>query len=244
MWWGVVTLFPEMFDAIKLHGITGRAIRSGQIVVECFNPRDYAPLPWRRVDDRPYGGGPGMVLKPEPLAAAIEAAKAAAPGPARVVYLSPQGQVLTQGALPKLLEAQQIIYVAGRYEGVDQRIIDTLVDEEWSIGDYILTGGELAAMVMIDALARLIPGVLGDDSSATQESFSEGLLEYPQYTRPPMFREIPVPEVLQSGDHQAIEAWRKDQALQQTVKKRPDLVARMINQSSDGLSASGVEAEE
>ncbi len=220
----LVTLFPEMFGALLDYGITGRAARQGILEIACFNPRDHARDRHRTVDDRPYGGGPGMVMRPEPLVAAIGAARDWTRN-ARTLYLSPQGRVLDHGAVASLAGAQRdLILVAGRYEGIDERVVELEIDEEWSIGDYVLSGGELPAMVLLDALIRQLPGALGDADSARQDSFVAGLLDCPHYTRPPEYRGLAVPEVLLSGDHGAIEHWRREQALERTRRRRPDLL--------------------
>ena len=221
----VVTLFPEMFGALVDYGVSGRAVRNGLLEIRCFNPRDYTADRHQTVDDRPYGGGPGMVMRPEPLGAAIAEARAWTQG-ARVLYLSPQGRVLRHDAVMEMAGAERdLILIAGRYEGVDERIVALEVDEEWSIGDYVLSGGELPAMVLLDALIRQLPGALGDADSARQDSFVAGLLDCPHYTRPPEYRGLGVPEVLLSGDHGAIERWRRQQAQARTVARRPDLLA-------------------
>ena len=221
----LVTLFPEMFGALLDYGVTGRAVRQGIVEVACFNPRDHACDRHRTVDDRPYGGGPGMVMRPEPLVAAFAAARDWTQD-ARTIYLSPQGRVLDHGAVANLAGAQRdLILVAGRYEGIDERVVELEIDEEWSIGDYVLSGGELPAMVLLDALIRQLPGALGDADSARQDSFAAGLLDCPHYTRPPEYRGLVVPEVLLSGDHGAIEHWRRAQALARTRLRRPDLLA-------------------
>lgn len=220
---GIITLFPEMFNSLKA-GITGRAIENSLIELLTWNPRDFTDDNYRTVDDRPYGGGPGMVMKIEPLAKAVVEAKGQLPD-ARVIYLSPQGKPFLQTDAIAMTERKEIIFVAGRYEGVDERFIERYVDEEWSIGDYVLSGGELAAMVMIDAITRLLPGALGDKDSASQDSFmNEGLLDYPHYTRPELYEGMSVPKVLLSGDHKAIDHWRKEQAVVRTKKRRPELI--------------------
>lgn len=219
----VVTLLPEMFGAARL-GVTGRAFERGQAQLRLWNPRDYTHDVHRTVDDRPYGGGPGMVMKVEPLRAAILDAKRAAPG-SRVAYLSPQGRRFDQQAAAELAGRDGLILVAGRYEGVDERIIARHVDEEWSIGDYVLSGGELAAMVVMDAVIRLLPGVLGHEDSAAQDSYMAGLLDCPHYTRPEEIDGLRVPAVLLSGNHEAIRRWRLKQALGRTWERRPDLLA-------------------
>lgn len=225
MWCGIVTLFPDMFQALQV-GITGRAIKDQLLSIDLWNPRDFTTDKHKTVDDRPYGGGPGMLMMSKPLLGAIHAAKAAAPTKPTVIYLSPQGRTFTQDAAADLLAKQSIVFLAGRYEGVDQRIIDQEIDEEWSIGDYILTGGELAAMVMIDTLTRLIPGAVGDADSVTLDSLTSGLLKYDQYTRPDDFNGTGVPDVLLSGNHQHIERWRLKMSLGKTWLKRPDLLAK------------------
>lgn len=220
---GVVTLFPEMFDAVIDYGITSRAVDQGLLTVECWNPRSFTADRHQTVDDRPYGGGPGMVMKIEPLRAAIRAARAALPG-AKVAYMSPQGRRLDQGGATELAGRERLILVAGRYEGIDERLLQLEVDEEWSLGDYVLSGGELAAMVIIDAVTRLLPGALGDEQSAAQDSFAAGLLDCPHYTRPEDYEGLKVPEVLLSGNHEAIRKWRLKQALGRTHERRPDLL--------------------
>jgi tRNA (guanine37-N1)-methyltransferase len=218
---GVITLFPEIMDALN-YGVVGRAVRNKKIELLTWNPRDYSHDPHGRVDDKPYGGGPGMVMTPQPLVDCIQAARAAMPT-AKVVYLSPQGEMLTQKQLTAHTQTP-LILVAGRYEGIDQRIIDHHVDAQWSIGDYVLSGGEFAALVIIDGITRLIPGVLGDADSAQYDSFMQGLLDHPHYTRPAQYQGRKVPEVLISGDHRAIQRWRTQQALSSTWQKRPELL--------------------
>jgi tRNA (guanine37-N1)-methyltransferase len=225
MWFGVISLFPEMFQVLQ-SGITSRALKERLIQTEIWNPRDFATDKHKSVDDRPYGGGPGMVMMAEPLHAALQAAKAAAPTPPTVIYLSPQGRAFNQDAAVELAAKKSVILLAGRYEGIDERIIQQEVDEEWSIGDYILTGGELAAMVMIDAITRLIPGAVGDENSVSQDSLTTGLLKYPQYTRPETYGAAVVPAVLLSGNHKLIEQWRQKASLGKTWQRRPDLLAK------------------
>ncbi|MBL8508721.1 tRNA (guanosine(37)-N1)-methyltransferase TrmD [Chitinimonas sp. JJ19] len=224
----VVTIFPAMFEAIAQHGVTQRAHEQALFGLQCWNPRDYSTGNYRRVDDRPYGGGPGMVMLPEPLEAAIEDARAAqaAAGAARsrVVYMSPQGAPLTHESVMRLLQEPGLIILAGRYEGIDERVIARQVDEEISIGDYVLSGGELPAMVLIDALVRQLPGVLNDAASAQEDSFVDGLLDCPHYTRPEEYRGMAVPEVLLSGNHAAIRRWRLKQSLGRTWLRRPELL--------------------
>ncbi len=227
----LVTLFPEMVAAVTDYGITGRAIARQLVQVRCFNPRQYAPDKHKTVDDKPYGGGPGMVMMAEPLGQAVEDAKQwiaeQDQRPARVIYLSPQGRRLDQAGVESLGELGNLVLVAGRYEGVDERFIQCYVDEEWSVGDYVLSGGELPAMVMMDALIRLQPGALGDADSALQDSFSDGLLDYPHFTRPEIWQGEPVPQVLMSGHHRQIARWRQTQAIKRTLERRPDLLDRL-----------------
>lgn len=224
MWFGVVTLFPEMFEAIKSHGVTGRAVRNQLIDIQCWSPRDFAHDKHRTVDDRPYGGGPGMLMKVQPLREAIQAARQAADGPAKVIYLSPQGRKMDHAGVEQLAAEQNLILVAGRYEGIDERLIEAEIDEEWSLGDFVLSGGELPAMTMIDAISRLVPGVLGHQNSAQEDSFCDGLLDCPHYTRPEQLDEAVVPEVLLSGNHERIRRWRLKQQLGRTWQRRPDLL--------------------
>lgn len=219
----VVTLFPELVQTLTEHGIPRRAAERGLLRLETWNPRDYTRDRHRTVDDRPYGGGPGMVMRVEPLQAAIQAARQADVA-APVIYLSPQGRRLDQAGVSELARRPRLILVAGRYEGIDERLIEAEVDEEWSIGDYVLSGGELAAMVLADAVTRLLPGALGDADSAGQDSFMEGLLDYPHYTRPEEVAGRRVPEVLLGGNHAEIERWRRQQALGRTRERRPDLL--------------------
>ena len=220
----VVTLFPEMVQSMSGYGIAGRALERGIITLATWNPRDYTLDRHRTVDDRPYGGGPGMVMKLEPLRAAIRAARAAAGSAARVLYLSPQGRRLDQAGVGELAQRSGLILVAGRYEGIDERVVESEIDAEWSIGDYVLSGGELPALVLIDAVTRLLPGALGDAESAQQDSFMEGLLDYPHYTRPEVLEGQSVPTVLLGGDHAAIHRWRRKQALGRTWLRRPELL--------------------
>ncbi|MCG9695956.1 tRNA (guanosine(37)-N1)-methyltransferase TrmD [Shewanella sp. Isolate11] len=223
MWLGVVTLFPEMFRAVTDFGVTGRAVSNGLLELQTWNPRDFTHDKHRTVDDRPYGGGPGMLMMVQPLRDAIHAAKAAAGDKAKVIYLSPQGRKLTQQGVEELAKSERLILVCGRYEGIDERIIQTEVDEEWSIGDYVLSGGELPAMTLIDSVSRLVPGVLGKQASAEQDSFSDGLLDCPHYTRPESLDGIDVPDVLLSGNHEHIRRWRLQQSLGRTLLRRPEL---------------------
>lgn len=219
----VVTLFPDWLNSLRELGVTGRALAEGRVELKCWNPREYAEGVHRSVDDRPYGGGPGMVMRPEPLARAIEAARGD-DDEVKVGYLSPQGRLLDQEAVIEMTRRSRLILVCGRYEGVDERVIETLVDEEWSIGDYVLSGGEPAAAVIIDAVVRQLPGVLGHDQSAALDSFAGGLLDCPHYTRPEVWRDRKVPEVLLSGDHARIERWRRARALARTRDRRPELL--------------------
>lgn len=259
----IVTLFPEMFAALTDYGISGRAVRQGSIEIRCWNPREFTADVHQTVDDRPYGGGPGMVMMFEPLSQAITAAKAwvqsgAAEVAARaaeeqenrqgtenrqslesaakvkvkesqaskVVYLSPQGQLLNQAGVQAFSQLSGLVLVAGRYEGIDERLMATLIDEEWSIGDFVLSGGELPAMVLMDAVIRQLPGVLGHKDSAQEDSFADGLLDHPHYTRPELIQGLPVPKVLLSGDHKKISRWRMQQSLGRTWQRRPDLMAQ------------------
>jgi tRNA (guanine37-N1)-methyltransferase len=229
---GVVTLFPEMLKAVTEHGITARAVDNALVSVQGWNPRDYATDRHRSVDDRPYGGGPGMVMMVEPLRSAIRAAREAL-APCTTIYLSPQGRRLDQPAVRSLAERGNLALVAGRYEGIDQRLIDTEVDEQWSVGDYVLSGGELPAMILIDALVRLLPGALGDADSAEQDSFSDGLLDCDHYTRPELIDGRRVPAVLMSGNHAKIARWRRQQSLGKTWLRRPDLLQGMVLSKTD-----------
>ncbi len=220
---GVVTLFPQMFCAIAEHGVTRKAIECGLLKLDTFNPRDYTTDHYRSVDDRPYGGGPGMVMMAGPVRAAIRVAKQALPD-AGVIYMSPQGRPMKQQDVIAFAERDALIFLAGRYEGIDERVIEQDVDEQWSVGDYVLSGGELPAMIMIDAITRCIPGVLGNAGSALADSFYYGMLDYPHYTRPENADGQGVPAVLLSGHHEAIRKWRLQQALGRTWKHRPDLL--------------------
>lgn len=224
LWLGVISLFPEMFDAITQQGVISRAIKNGTIEFNAWNPRDFAHDRHSTVDDRPYGGGPGMLMMVQPLTDAIHAAKAAAGEGAKVIYLSPQGKKLDQGGVKQLAENKKMILVAGRYEGIDERVIQSEIDEEWSIGDFVLSGGELPAMTLIDSVSRMIPGVLGHELSAEQDSFADGLLDCPHYTRPEVLDGKRVPEVLLSGNHAKIRQWRLKQSLGRTWLRRPDLI--------------------
>jgi tRNA (guanine37-N1)-methyltransferase len=222
----VISIFPAMFEAITGYGIPGRAIKNGLLQLRVWNPRDYTTDNYRSVDDRPYGGGPGMVMMAEPLAKTIAAARAEQPR-AKVIYLSPQGRTLDHAAVKEFASRAGLILLAGRYEGVDERVLESAVDEERSIGDYVLSGGELPAMVLIDAVARQLPGALGDEGSAAQDSFVAGLLDCPHYTRPEVYAGERVPEVLLSGDHEKIRRWRLKQMLGRTWLRRPDLLEQL-----------------
>lgn len=224
MRFGVVTLFPDLVEGALEHGVIGRAKEKGLLQMQLFNPRDWTTDRHRTVDDRPFGGGPGMVMKPEPLSAAIRAGREAMPQ-ATVVYLSPQGRRFDQSLARRWQEMGSLILVAGRYEGIDERVISQQVDEEVSLGDFVLSGGEFAALAIIDAVTRLAPGVLGDPLSAEEDSFGDdGLLDCPHYTRPEVFEDLSVPAVLMSGDHKAIGRWRRQQSLARTWGRRPDLL--------------------
>ncbi len=220
----VLTLFPEMFESPLSYSIVKRAQDQGIVEIALTNIRDFAIGEYRKVDDKPYGGGPGMVMMPGPVFDCFEHVRSLSAQPGRVILLTPQGVPFTQAKAAELSEQERLIFIAGRYEGFDERIRVGLDAEQISIGDYVLNGGELAAMVVIDAVVRLLPGALGDDDSAKDDSFSDGLLEYPQYTRPEVFRDMRVPEILLSGDHGKIAQWRRDQALERTRKLRPDLL--------------------
>ncbi len=221
---GVVSIFPEMFATLSCGGITARALQKQLFNLSIWNPRDFTDNKHNRVDDRPYGGGPGMVLQVQPLRKAINSARKKLGHGTKVIYLSPQGQRLDQAGVQTLLSYQNMILVAGRYEGIDERVIEQDIDELWSIGDYVLSGGELAAMVIIDALVRQLPGALGDEQSAKEDSFSSGLLDYPAYTRPEEIDGQKVPAVLLSGNHAEIANWRQQQALERTKLLHPELL--------------------
>lgn len=231
----IITLFPALFEILRGLGVTGRALDGEQAELRVWNPRDYTRDVHRTVDDRPYGGGPGMLMRYEPLAAVLRDARGAAPG-SPVVYLSPQGRPLDQRAVAKMAARSGLILIAGRYEGIDERLIQRHVDEEWSIGDYVLSGGELAAMVLMDAVIRLLPGVLGDADSAQQDSHVDGLLDCPHYTRPEEIDGLRVPAVLLGGNHAAIRRWRLQQALGRTWQRRPELLRqRVLSVEEQGL---------
>lgn len=223
----VVTIFPEMVRTIAQFGVVGRAVERELIRLDCQNPRDFTLDAHRTIDDRPYGGGPGMVMKYEPAAAAIAAAKAKLPAGSPVVCMSPQGAVFDQAMAQRFARLPGMILLAGRYEGIDERLIESQVDEELSLGDFVISGGEIAAMAVIDAVARLLPGVLGDEASASQDSFVDGLLDHPHYTRPEEIDGRRVPAVLLSGDHARIAKWRYQQALGRSFERRPDLVEKL-----------------
>ncbi|MEW6264721.1 MAG: tRNA (guanosine(37)-N1)-methyltransferase TrmD [Thermodesulfobacteriota bacterium] len=223
----LVTLFPDIFDSFLRESLIGKALAKKAFEVQVIGIRDFTTDRHRTADDRPFGGGPGMVLKPEPLAGAIRQALAASPpGRSRVLLLSPSGRTLTQALVENLAGYDHLVLVCGRYEGVDERVVQTLIDEELSLGDYILSGGEVPAMAVVEAVARLLPGVVGKEESIQEETFQSGILEYPHYTRPRVFQGLAVPETLLSGDHAAIKAWRLDQAVRRTAARRPDLLAR------------------
>lgn len=232
----LISLFPEMFTALTDYGISGRAVDQGLVELANFNPRDYTDDRHKTVDDRPYGGGPGMVMMVEPLRRAIAAAREWVADRALVVYLSPQGRVLDQPSVNGFAQRQSVILIAGRYEGIDERLIEAEVDEEWSIGDYVLSGGELPAMVLVDALIRQLPGALGHNESAQQDSFTNGLLDCPHYTRPENYQGRVVPEVLLSGNHENIRRWRLQQSLRRTQQRRPELLDRLpLDQEQQAL---------
>jgi len=219
----VITLFPELVQAVIQHGVVGRAADNKLLTLKLWNPRDFTKDKHRTVDDRPYGGGPGMLMKVEPLQACISAVRLQSPD-AKLVYLSPQGKLIRQKLINEVVQWQNLILLCGRYEGIDERILQQEVDEEWSIGDYVISGGELAAMVCIDAITRQIPGALGHHDSAELDSFSAGLLDCPHYTRPEIINGLKVPEVLLNGNHKLIQDWRDKMALGKTWKNRPDLL--------------------
>lgn len=230
----VITLFPELVTSVAQSGVTGRAVTRGIMTLNCINPRDYATDVHKTVDDRPYGGGPGMVMRSDCLLQAITDAKQLNSG--KVLYLSPQGQVLTQTLAKELAQSSGLILLCGRYEGIDERVIELTVDMECSIGDYVLSGGELGAMVVIDAITRLLPNALGHTESAEQDSFSDGLLDCPHYTRPEVVQGLSIPEVLKSGNHAAIARWRRKQSLGRTWQRRPDLLKqKTLSQADEDL---------
>jgi len=231
----ILTLFPEMFEGPFGASIIHRAREAGRVEIAITNIRDFAPDKYRKVDDAPFGGGPGMVMMCQPLFDAVEHVQALASPPGKVILMSPQGRPLTQAVAGELARRERIVLVAGRYEGFDERIRVALADDEISLGDFVLSGGEIPAMAVVDAVVRLLPGVLGSDESSVEESFSTGLLEYPQYTRPREFRGMAVPDVLVNGHHAMIETWRREQAEHRTQKRRPDLWRRHQEQEpADG----------
>ncbi len=224
----VLTLFPDMVEQAARFGVIGRALERDIWRLRCWNPRDQATDAYRRVDDRPFGGGPGMVMLAEPLAASLRALRAQriseARAPARVIHLSPRGAPLTQARVAQLAAEPALVLLCGRYEAIDQRLLDAEVDEDISVGDFVLSGGELPALSLIDAVVRLLPGVMNDAGSPLHDSFSDGLLEGPHYTRPELYGQVPVPEVLMSGHHARIERWRREESLRITAHRRPDLI--------------------
>lgn len=233
----VITLFPEMFAAVTASGISRRALERGLWQLECWNPRDWAENAYRTVDDRPFGGGPGMVMQAGPLERAIGAAREARSDAVAVIYLSPQGRTLTHARVAELATGNGAILLCGRYEGVDERLIERCVDEEISLGDFVLSGGEIAALALIDACVRQLPGALNDEASAVEDSFVAGLLDCPHYTRPEVYEGLTVPEVLLSGHHENIRRWRLKQALRRTRERRPELFAAWLaKKSARGLS--------
>lgn len=240
----IVTLFPEMVSNVAEFGVVGRGITRGLIDLECVNPRQFASDVHNTVDDRPYGGGPGMVMKYEPLKAAVGAAKESLSASGLVVYLSPQGRRFDQAAARRYAKLDGLVLIAGRYEGVDERFIEAQVDEELSLGDYVLSGGEIAAMAVVDAVSRLIPGVLGDDESAACDSFENGLLDCPHYTRPDVVDGRSVPKVLMSGDHARIARWRRAEALGRTYLRRPDLMPDGLDSEDRALLDEWLEARQ
>lgn len=240
----VVTLFPELVQQVTEYGVTGRAVQRGLLQLHTWNPRDYTHDLHRTVDDRPYGGGPGMVMRYEPLRDTLRAVRAEAQ-PARVIYLSPQGRPLTQEVVREVAVQPGLVLLAGRYEGIDERLHEAEIDEEWSIGDYVLSGGELAAMVIIDACARLQPGALGDEDSAEQDSFSAGLLDCPHYTRPESIDDMVVPPILMGGHHAEIERWRAKQSLGRTWQRRPELLDQLtLTQEQQALLEEYIQEQE
>ena len=223
----VITLFPELVSGIQDYGVVGRALQAKHVELGVTNPRDFSQDANFRVDDRPYGGGPGMVMQYQPLARALDQVASYSDAETKVVYLSPQGQTLNQDTVKRFCQLEHLVFLCGRYEGIDERLIEARVDEEWSLGDYVISGGELAAMVVIDAMVRTLPGVLGDEQSAQQDSFEQGLLDCPHYTRPEDIAGKVVPKELTSGDHQKIATWRLKQMLGRTYLRRPDMVEKL-----------------
>lgn len=244
MWIGIISLFPEMFKAITEFGVTGRAVKQDLLQVRCWNPRDFTHDKHKTVDDRPYGGGPGMLMMVQPLRDAIQAAKQAAEDGVKVIYLSPQGRKLDQSGVQQLSQYQKLILVCGRYEGIDERLIEAEIDEEWSVGDYVLTGGELPAMTLIDAVARFVPGVLGKQASAEEDSFADGLLDCPHYTRPEVLDGVTVPPVLISGNHVEIRKWRLKQSLHRTLTRRPELLESLALTDEQRVLLSQIKRQE
>jgi len=232
----VITLFPDLFEQAASMGVVGKAIAADTIQLKTWNPRDFTQDVHRTVDDRPFGGGPGMVMKIEPLQKAIKSAVKVIDKPTKVIYLSPQGRKLDQQGVEYLAKFSRLVLLAGRYEGIDERLLEADIDEEWSIGDFVLSGGELPALVLIDAVSRTLPDVLGHKCSAVEDSFAEGLLDHPHYTRPDVFDGISVPSVLLSGDHKKIARWREKQSLGKTWQKRPDLLEKIeLNEHQQSL---------
>lgn len=244
MWIGIISLFPEMFKAITEFGVTGRAVKQDLLQVRCWNPRDFTHDKHKTVDDRPYGGGPGMLMMVQPLRDAIQAAKQAAGEGVKVIYLSPQGRKLDQSGVQQLSQYRKLILICGRYEGIDERLIETEIDEEWSVGDYVLTGGELPAMTLIDAVARFVPGVLGKQASAEEDSFASGLLDCPHYTRPEILDGMTVPPVLISGNHVEIRKWRLKQSLHRTLTRRPELLESLALTDEQRVLLSQIKRQE
>ena len=245
MWFGVISLFPEMFTALTQSGVTSRAVKNGLIEVELWNPRDFTHDKYQTVDDKPYGGGPGMLMKVQPLRDAITAARVKAPQGTKVVYMSPQGERLSHSLVTRFHDWGSLILIAGRYEGIDERILQREVDLEVSIGDYVLSGGEIPAMCVIDAVSRMVPGVLGNIRNAQEDSFADGLLHFPQYTRPEEIDGLGVPPILMSGNHQKIRRWRLQQALARTYERRPDLLqSRLLNREEQELLREYLELKE
>ena len=244
MWIGIISLFPEMFKAITEFGVTGRAVKQDLLQVRCWNPRDFTHDKHKTVDDRPYGGGPGMLMMVQPLRDAIQAAKQAAGEGVKVIYISPQGRKLDQSGVQQLSQYRKLILICGRYEGIDERLIETEIDEEWSVGDYVLTGGELPAMTLIDAVARFVPGVLGKQASAEEDSFASGLLDCPHYTRPEILDGMTVPPVLISGNHVEIRKWRLKQSLHRTLTRRPELLESLALTDEQRVLLSQIKQQE
>ena len=244
MWVGIVTIFPDLVRAAMQEGVVGRAVKRGDIALELFNPRDYTEDKFRNVDDRPYGGGPGMVMLAQPLADCVAAArKASGDSSMPCILMSPQGSTFDHKKALSLSNLDSLLLIAGRYEGIDERFIDRYVDEELSIGDYVLSGGELPALVVLDAIGRLVSGTLSNPESATSESYSNGLLDFPQYTRPRCFEGSEVPEVLIGGDHAAVDRWRRSESIRRTWERRPDLLLNHQWSKEDRELASSMHAD-